>query len=103
MIDGAAAARDIAEARGEPGGLQMLVSYTYSRTDDNVTPATLHPLLADVRMPALSKAIDIPQIFVVSATYELQFGPGKPFAAGQSALIDVRLKPVEEIVQRGEG
>jgi acetolactate synthase-1/2/3 large subunit len=24
-------------------------------------------------------------------------------AAGQSALIDVRLKPVEEIVQRGEG
>jgi thiamine pyrophosphate-dependent acetolactate synthase large subunit-like protein len=24
-------------------------------------------------------------------------------AAGQCALIDVRLKPVEEIVQRGEG
>jgi hypothetical protein len=67
-------------------GLQLLVSYTYSKTEDNVTPATLHPLLADVRMPALSKAIDIPQIFVVSATYELPFGPGKAFATGESAL-----------------
>src|SRR5205807_5724940 len=52
-------------------GLQMLVSYTHSKTEDNVTPASLHPLLAGVRMPALSKAIDIPNIFVVSWTYEL--------------------------------
>ena len=58
-------------------GLQMLVSYTRSRTDDNVTPAGLHPSLRDVRMPALSKALDIPNIFVLSWTYELPFGKGQ--------------------------
>jgi len=62
-------------------GLQMLVSYTYSKTEDNITPASIHPLLANEREPANSKAIDIPNIFVVSATYELPFGPGKPFAS----------------------
>src|SRR6185369_9121080 len=51
-------------------GLQMLVSYTYSKTEDNVTPAGLHPDLRDVRMPALSKTIDIPHIFIASWTYE---------------------------------
>jgi hypothetical protein len=52
-------------------GLQMLVSYTYSKTEDNITPAGLHPSLRDERMPALSKAIDIPNIFVASWTYEV--------------------------------
>src|SRR5439155_8293065 len=36
-------------------GLQMLVSYTYSKTEDNITPASVHPSLANVRMPARSK------------------------------------------------
>jgi hypothetical protein len=54
-------------------GLQALVSYTHSRTTDNITPASLHPSLANVRMPALSKTIDIPNIFVASWTYELPF------------------------------
>jgi hypothetical protein len=60
-------------------GFQTLVSYTYSKTTDNITPASVHPLLANESMPALSKAIDIPNIFVVSASYELPFGSGKPF------------------------
>jgi hypothetical protein len=65
-------------------GLQALVSYTHSRTTDNITPASLHPSLRDVRMPALSKTIDIPNIFVVSWSYELPFGKGNPFVEGWS-------------------
>jgi hypothetical protein len=60
-------------------GFQALVSYTHSRTNDNVAPAGMHPSLASVRMPANSKALDIPNIFVISWTYELPFGPGQPF------------------------
>ena len=67
-------------------GLQMLVSYTYSRTEDNVTPATVAPQLANLREPSLSKAIDIPNIFVLSWIYELPFGPGQAFLADSSGL-----------------
>jgi Carboxypeptidase regulatory-like domain len=68
-------------------GLQMLVSYTYSKTEDNITPAGIAPQLADVRMRSRSKALDIPQIFVVSWTYELPFGPGQRFAADSSGIV----------------
>jgi hypothetical protein len=68
-------------------GLQMLVSYTRSRTDDNVTPASLAPQLADLRMRALSKAIDIPNIFVASWTYELPIGPGKTFLSDSTGVV----------------
>jgi Carboxypeptidase regulatory-like domain len=68
-------------------GLQMLVSYTYSKTEDNITPAGIAPQLADVRMPSRSKALDIPHIFVVSWTYELPFGPGQRFAADSSGIV----------------
>jgi hypothetical protein len=68
-------------------GLQMLVSYTYSKSKDNVAPAGLHPSLKDRRMPSMSKTLDIPHIFVVSATYELPFGPGRRFLSnGTGAL-----------------
>jgi len=67
-------------------GLQTLVSYTYSRTDDNITPAGIHPSLANVRMPAASKALDIPNILVTSWTYELPFGPGQRFLSDSSGL-----------------
>jgi Carboxypeptidase regulatory-like domain/TonB dependent receptor-like, beta-barrel len=67
-------------------GVQMLASYTYSKTEDNVTPAGLHPSLANVRMPALSKALDIPHIFVVSATYELPFGRGRRYFSQASGV-----------------
>jgi hypothetical protein len=63
-------------------GLQGLVAYTWSKTEDNVAPAGLHPLLEGRRMTANSKAIDIPHIFVVSATYELPFGEGRRFLSG---------------------
>jgi hypothetical protein len=71
-------------------GLQMLVSYTYSRTDDNFAPANLHPSLRDVRMPASgvngSKILDIPNIFVVSWTYELpSLSSGGPVAKALTA------------------
>jgi len=68
-------------------GLQALVSYTYSKTEDDVTPASLHPSRRDVRMPAVSKALDIPQMLVVSATYELPFGPGRRFLAGSAGAV----------------
>ena len=68
-------------------GLQALFSYTYSKTEDNITPAGLHPSLADVRMPARSKALDIPHIFVVSWTYELPFGSGQQFGSESSGLV----------------
>jgi hypothetical protein len=52
-------------------GFQALVSYTYAKTTDNVTPAGIAPQLSNVVMPALSKTIDIPHIFIASWTYEL--------------------------------
>jgi hypothetical protein len=67
-------------------GLQMLVAYTFSKTEDDVTPVQgIHPtaLGSRERMPALSKAIDIPHNLVVSATYELPLGQG-PLREGWS-------------------
>lgn len=52
-------------------GLQALISYTYSKTTDNITPASVAPQRADVVMRALSKTLDIPHIFVASWTYEI--------------------------------
>jgi hypothetical protein len=72
-------------------GLQMLLSYTFSRTEDDITPVqAIHPtaLGERARMPALSKAIDIPHNFVVSATCELPFGEGKRFLADGGALVE---------------
>jgi len=66
-------------------GFQALVSYTYSKTTDNITPASIAPQLANVVMPSLSKAIDIPNIFVVSWTYEV---PSKKGGALVKALTD---------------
>jgi hypothetical protein len=67
-------------------GLQALISYTYSKTTDNVTPASIAPQLADVVMPAVSKTIDIPHIFVASWTYEIpQKAGGGPAAKALTA------------------
>jgi len=55
-------------------GLQALVGYTYSRTEDNIATLGLHPSLSiRERAPGVSgsKVIDIPNIFTFSATYEL--------------------------------
>jgi len=38
-------------------------------------------------MPARSKALDIPHIFVVSWTYELPFGTGQQFGSESSGLV----------------
>ena len=54
-------------------GLQALVAYTYSRSED--TAFILHPAI-ETRAPSIGKAIDIPQNLVVSWAYELPFGPG---------------------------
>ena len=66
-------------------GLQMLVSYTYSKTEDNFLGASLAPGLADLRTPSSgtggSKMLDIPNLFVVSWTYEI------PGAKGGSAAM----------------
>jgi hypothetical protein len=66
------------------GGLQGLVSYTYSKSED--TTFILHPSF-DTRAPSIGKAIDIPHNLVVSWTYELPVGPGKRFANGGSAVV----------------
>jgi hypothetical protein len=70
-------------------GLQMLVSYTYARTEDDMVSVGLHPSL-DLRLPSPgvggSKMLDIPHIFVASASYELPFGPGKRYLSSASGL-----------------
>ena len=71
------------------GGLQGLVSYTYSKSED--TTFILHPSF-DTRAPSIGKAIDIPNNLVVSWTYELPFGPGKRFANGGSAIVQKLLE-----------
>jgi hypothetical protein len=65
------------------GGLQGLVSYTYSKSED--TTFILHPSF-DTRAPSIGKAIDIPHNLVVSWTYELPLGPGKAFGSGGPAI-----------------
>ena len=60
-------------------GLQMLVAYTYSKTEDNIASLGVHPSLEiRQRAPGVSgsKMLDIPHIFTASATYELPFGKG---------------------------
>ena len=70
-------------------GLQGLVSYTYSKSED--TTFILHPSF-DTRAPSIGKAIDIPHNLVVSWTYELPIGRGKPFASGGSAVVQTLLE-----------
>jgi hypothetical protein len=60
-------------------GLQMLVAYTYSKTEDNIASLGIHPSLEiRQRAPGVSgsKMLDIPHIVTASATYELPFGRG---------------------------
>jgi hypothetical protein len=76
-------------------GLQMLVSYTYSKTEDTLVSVGLHPSL-DLRLPSPgtggSKMLNIPHIFVASATYELPFGSGRRFLSGGSRVADALAK-----------
>jgi Carboxypeptidase regulatory-like domain len=65
-------------------GLQALVSYTYSRSED--TAFILHPAF-ETRAPATGKAIDIPHNFVVSWAYELPIGPGRRFLSEGNAIV----------------
>jgi hypothetical protein len=60
-------------------GLTMLASYTLSKSIDNYTQI-LFPLEDKLnRGVSAGKAVDIPQIFVISYSYELPFGRGKRF------------------------
>ena len=52
------------------GGLQALVSYTYSKTEDTLN--LMHPGV-EFRLPATSKTVDIPHNLAVSFTYEVPF------------------------------
>ena len=61
-------------------GLQALVSYTYSRTEDTLN--IIHPGF-EFRLPATSKTVDIPHNLSVSFTYELPF-PGHVLVKGWS-------------------
>jgi Carboxypeptidase regulatory-like domain/TonB dependent receptor-like, beta-barrel len=70
-------------------GLQALVSYTYSRSED--TAFILHPAF-ETRAPSIGKAIDIPHNFVLSWSYELPMGPGKRFWSGGGAVVQKLLE-----------
>ncbi len=68
-------------------GFQALVSYTYSKTIDTVSNV-LNPY-NDALNRGLSagfKAVDIPNNFVASYTYELPFGAGQRFLSGASGV-----------------
>ena len=65
-------------------GLQALLSYTYSRSED--TAFILHPSF-ETRAPSIGKAVDVPHNLVVSWAYELPFGPGKRFASGGATAL----------------
>ena len=55
------------------GGLQALVAYTFSRSED--TAFILHPAI-ERRAPSIGKAVDIPHNLVMSWAYQLPIGPG---------------------------
>jgi hypothetical protein len=52
------------------GGLQALLSYTLSKTEDTLN--IIHPAF-EFRLPATSKTVDIPHNLSLSFTYELPF------------------------------
>ena len=69
-------------------GFQTLVSYTWSRTIDDVSNI-IYPYFDKLNRGPSSgfKQVDVPQNFVASFTYELPFGPGKRFASGSSGVV----------------
>jgi hypothetical protein len=64
-------------------GLQALLSYTWSRTED--TAFILHPAF-ETRAKATGKAIDVPHNLVLSWAYELPIGSGRRFLSGATGL-----------------
>jgi hypothetical protein len=70
-------------------GLQALVSYTFSRSED--TTFILHPAF-ETRAKSIGKALDIPHNLIVSWAYELPIGPGKRFAAEGPAVVRTLLE-----------
>ena len=66
-------------------GLQALVAYTYSKTEDNIATLGIHPTL-EIRQRAPgasgSKMLDIPQILSASLSYELPFAKDATGAKG---------------------
>jgi hypothetical protein len=67
------------------GGLQALISYTYSRSEDTVF--ILHPAFDTRARSSTFKQIDIPHNLVVSWAYELPIGPGKRWLAASSTVV----------------
>ena len=65
-------------------GLQALLSYTWSRTED--TAFILHPAF-ETRARATGKAIDVPHNFVLSWAYELPIGSGRRFLSGATGVM----------------
>jgi hypothetical protein len=65
-------------------GLQALLSYTFSRTED--TAFILHPAI-ETRARSTGKAIDVPHNFVLSWAYELPFGSGRRFLSDASGVV----------------
>lgn len=62
-------------------GFQMLASYTLSKSIDTVS-SVIYPFFDKLLNRGLSagfKAVDYPQNLVLSYTYELPVGPGKPY------------------------
>jgi hypothetical protein len=65
-------------------GLQALLAYTYSKTEDNIATLGVHPSLEiRQRAPGVSgsKMLDIPHILTASLSYELPFAKGASGAA----------------------
>jgi hypothetical protein len=70
-------------------GLQALVSYTFSRSED--TTFILHPSF-EKRAKSIGKAVDVPHNLVVSWAYELPIGPGKRFLSGGPTAVQKLLE-----------
>ncbi|MBI3666117.1 MAG: TonB-dependent receptor, partial [Acidobacteria bacterium] len=68
-------------------GFQMLTAYTFSKSIDTVS-SPLFPYFDSLNrgLSAGFKAVDIPQNLVMSYSYELPMGTGKPYLSGGSAL-----------------
>ena len=75
-------------------GLQALVSYTFSKTIDDVSVIWPYDNRLN-RGPSTgmngSKSFDVPHIFVASHLYELPFGKGKRFLADAPTVVDLIL------------
>jgi len=64
-------------------GVSVLAGYTFAKSIDNAAGESASPMVVrNMKLDRALSAWDIPQRFILSGTFDLPFGTGKPFGSG---------------------